>query len=134
MSLDLLHAGPMFLVSFAVAATALLILLSGIRRGASWGGRVVAVASVTDFVLGVVQQDDTTARGLLWAAVAALWLVAVPVLIGARALMRWKTGLSTSPALVYAGALLLGVGSGWILLPIVLGLLFGVFTALGGRG
>ncbi len=127
MSLDLLHAGPMFLVSFAVATTALLVLLAGLRRGLMWTWRVVAVAWLIDFVVGVVQQRDTTTRGLTWAAVASLWLVAVPVVVGARMLSRWKVALSRSPVLVYAGAVLVGVGTGWILLPVILALAIGLF-------
>ena len=130
MSLDLLHAGPMFLVSFAVAAIALLVLLVGVRRGNTWTWRMVVVAWLTGFLLGLVQQGDLTKRGLVWASVTALWLVAVPVLIGARALLRWRLGLSASPALVYAGAVLVGIGGGWILLPVVLALIIGVVTAV----
>jgi hypothetical protein len=130
MSFDLLHAGPMFLVSFTVAAAALLLLLVGLRRGAVWTWRVVAAASLIAFLLGIVQQGDMTTRGLLWTAAATLWLVTIPVVIGARALARWKLGLATSPALVYAGAVLVGVGAGWILLPIALGLTLAILTAV----
>lgn len=120
----------MFLVSFAVAAIALLVLLVGVRRGNTWTWRMVVVAWLTGFLLGLVQQGDLTKRGLVWASVTALWLVAVPVLIGARALLRWRLGLSASPALVYAGAVLVGIGGGWILLPVVLALIIGVVTAV----
>jgi hypothetical protein len=122
----------MFLVSFGVAAISLLVLLIGLRGGVVWTWRVAAVASVADILLGVALQGDRTTRGLVWAAVGALWLVTVPVLIGARALARWKVALPRSPALVYTGAVFVGVGTGWVLLPIVLALIIGVFTAVRG--
>ena len=130
MSLDLLHAGPMFLVSFGVAAAALLVILTGMRRDIIWTWRVVVLASLTDFLLGLLQQGDGTVRGLVWAGVATLWLVTIPVVIGARALSRWKVGLSTSPALVFAGAVVVGIGTGWLLLPIVFAIATGLLIAL----
>jgi hypothetical protein len=132
MSLDLLHVGPIFLVSFVVAAAALLLILTGMRREAIWTWRVVVLASLIDFILGLLQQEEWTVRGLVWAGVTTLWLVTIPVAIGAGALSRWKVGLSTSPALVYAGAVLVGIGTGWILLPIVLAIATGLVTALRG--
>jgi len=81
--------------------------------------------------LGLLQQEEWTVRRLVWAGVTALWLVTIPVVIGARTLSRWKVGLSRSPALVYVGAVLVGIGTGWLLLPIVLAIATGLVALRG---
>jgi hypothetical protein len=115
MSIDLLHAGPLFLAAFLVVAAA---LLAGTRLlSKPW--TVTAIASLLHLAIASVLTNRTSQTGLGWNALTTLLLVSIPVAVGS-----WRIGVLTTRGtpgpLAYVGSLLLGVGLGWFLLPIVL--------------
>jgi hypothetical protein len=120
MSIDLLHAAPLFLASLGVVVAGLFAALIFTKRaGPRLPWIVTGIASLLDLGIANALSRDFTLSGLGWSLLSTLLLVSIPVALGSRRIAR-LTARGTAPPLAYAGGLLLGVGVGWILLPVVL--------------
>jgi hypothetical protein len=117
--LDLLHAGPLFLVSLAITAGALFVTSRNVPQGATHTWGITAAASLIDLIIGILLEGNFSAPSLLWGGTVTLLLVTIPVALGGRRIARLAARGSTG-ARTYATSLLLGLGVGWVMVPLAL--------------
>ena len=117
MSLDLFQVGPLLLGSLGVVLASLLLALwlaGNLGTRGPW-----AIASAAFLVSIAVSMVLQPGGSLAWYLVSSILLVAVPVVLGSRRAVRLRTSGARS-AVALAGGLLVGVGIGWFVLPLVL--------------
>ena len=117
MSIDLLHIWPLLLGSLGVVVASHLLALwlaTNFSVGRPW--LLASAAFLLNIAMSMALQPGGS---LAWYLVSSALLVGVPVALGSRRAVRLRT--SGTPGLAaLAGGLLVGLGIGWLVLPIVL--------------
>jgi hypothetical protein len=117
MSLDLLHIWPLLLGSLGVVVASLVLAL---WLAGNLGARHPWVFASAAFLVNIAVSMALQPGGsLISYLVSGALLVAVPVALGSRRAVRLRTSGARS-AVALAGGLLVGVGIGWLVLPLVL--------------
>jgi hypothetical protein len=120
MSIDLIHTWPLLLVAFMIVAASLVLVLRlgpSVPRKLSWF--LAAAAVLLHLVITLALEPDWTGGVLGWHLGSSLMFAGVPVALGSQRAARLQSR-GASRAAAFAGGMLLGLGVGWILLPILL--------------
>jgi hypothetical protein len=116
MSLDLFQIGPLLLGSLGVVMASLLLAL---WLDGNLGAQRPWVLASAAFLVSIAVSMAVQPRGSLASyLVSSAFLVAVPVALGSRRAVRLRAS-GARRAVALAGGLLVGVGIGWLVLPLV---------------
>lgn len=120
MSVDLIHAWPLFLVALGFVTASLFVAVhtaAGARPSLPW--LLAGIVTLLDCATAMTMASDWTAESFGWYLLGSLMFVGVPVALGSRQIVR-RISRGSRPVAAYVAGLLVGLGVGWVLLPIVL--------------
>jgi hypothetical protein len=120
MSIDLIHTWPLLLVALVIVVPSVVLALRlgpNLSKAVPW---VLAAAAVLlHFVITLALEPEWSQAVLGWHLASSLMFAGVPVALGSQRAARLQSrGASRTAALVRG--ILLGLGVGWVLLPILL--------------
>ena len=120
MSIDLIHTWPLLLVALGIIVPSLVLTLRlgpNLPKAVPW---VLGAAAVLLHLLVTMAFEPEWSRAIFgWRLATSLMFAGVPVVLASQRAARLQSrGGSTTAAFV--GGMLLGLGIGWVFLPILL--------------
>jgi len=120
MSIDLIHTWPLLLVAILIVAPSVVLALHlGPSEPQALPWILAGAAVLLHLVITLALEPEWTQGVLGWQLGSSLMLAGVPVALGSHRAARLQSrGASRTAA--FAGGILLGLGIGWVLLPVLL--------------
>jgi hypothetical protein len=120
MSIDLIHTWPLLLVALVIVVPSLVLALRlgpNLPKAVPWV--LGAAAVLLHLVITLALEPEWSQAIFGWRLATSLMFAGVPVVLASQRAARLQSR-GTSRSAAFARGMLLGLGVGWVLLPILL--------------